>query len=324
MKVQIEPRSFNYRKESFTIKFHYYLCEDSGEKFEDENFSALNNTQVLNKFRAKHNIPFAHEIIELRNKYGLSASKMSEILGLGTNTYRKYENGEIPSTANARLLQLVSDPKELLRLVEISNALKEKERIKLDRCISIFKTFDKKYMNRCRFLFVSSYPSELNGFKKFDFAKTAYVSNIVTSATEAFKTKLNKLLFYIDFEHFRRYGHSITGLQYNAISWGPVPNNFSTIFEQLVNFNILNREYWVFPNGTEGEKYLPGSSIEELKIGLEKSEKETVDFVLKKLGGYSAADLSKISHEEIGWLENKESNGPINYEYSFDLKALNT
>ena len=49
-----------------------------------------------------------------------------------------------------------------------------------------------------------------------------------------------------------------------------------------------------------------------------------MDFVLKKLGGYSAADLSKISHEEIGWLENKESNGPINYEYSFDLKALNT
>ena len=69
MKVQIEPRSFNYRKESFTIKFHFYLCEDSEEKFEDEIFSTLNNTQVLNKYRAKHNIPFAHEIIELRNSF---------------------------------------------------------------------------------------------------------------------------------------------------------------------------------------------------------------------------------------------------------------
>jgi hypothetical protein len=41
-----------------------------------------------------------------------------------------------------------------------------------------------------------------------------------------------------------------------------------SIFEQLVNFNILNREYWVFPNGTEGEKYLPGNSVEEFKIGI--------------------------------------------------------
>ncbi len=35
---------------------------------------------------------------------GLSAARMAEVLGLGANTYRNYEQGEVPSESNARLL----------------------------------------------------------------------------------------------------------------------------------------------------------------------------------------------------------------------------
>lgn len=322
MKVQFEPRSLKYRKESFTIMFQYYLCEDSGEKFEDEVFAHLNNTQVLNKYRAKNNMPFTHEIIDLRKRYGLSASKMSEILGFGVNTFRNYENGEMPTTAHARLLQLVSDPKELCRLVRISNALTEKDDIRLKNRISKYNEYEKKYISKFSFLFGQSLPSELNGYRRFNFQKIAAVANIISSSTDAFKTKMNKLLFYSDFEHFRKYGHSITGLQYNAIPWGPVPNFFSTIYDQLVKYEYLDREFWEFPNGTEGEKYIPGRIDEEGFENLEVTEKESVDFVIQKLCKYNATKLSKISHEEIGWLKNKETNSPISYEYSFMLKAI--
>ena len=37
------------------------------------------------------------------------------------------------------------------------------------------------------------------------------------------KTKLFKLLFVLDFEHFRRTGRSVTGLEYYAWDKGPVP-----------------------------------------------------------------------------------------------------
>jgi uncharacterized phage-associated protein len=37
------------------------------------------------------------------------------------------------------------------------------------------------------------------------------------------KTKLFKLLYFLDFEHFKLTGRSVTGLSYNAWKMGPVP-----------------------------------------------------------------------------------------------------
>lgn len=37
------------------------------------------------------------------------------------------------------------------------------------------------------------------------------------------KTKLCKLLYFLDFEHFKQTGRSVTGLTYNAWKMGPVP-----------------------------------------------------------------------------------------------------
>lgn len=37
------------------------------------------------------------------------------------------------------------------------------------------------------------------------------------------KIKLIKLLHLLDFEHFRKTGHSVTGMEYRALKMGPVP-----------------------------------------------------------------------------------------------------
>lgn len=37
------------------------------------------------------------------------------------------------------------------------------------------------------------------------------------------KTKLMKLLYFLDFQHFKETGKSVTGLEYFAWDWGPVP-----------------------------------------------------------------------------------------------------
>ena len=44
------------------------------------------------------------------------------------------------------------------------------------------------------------------------------------------KTKILKLLYFLDFAHFKRTGRSVTGLDYYAWEWGPVPRDF---FEEL-------------------------------------------------------------------------------------------
>lgn len=88
MKLTKEQRSMIFRKETFDIVFHYYQCEDSGEQFTSAALDELNMNQVYNQYRDKFNIPFPDEINNIRSKYGLSASKMSEILGFGVNSYR--------------------------------------------------------------------------------------------------------------------------------------------------------------------------------------------------------------------------------------------
>ena len=53
------------------------------------------------------------------------------------------------------------------------------------------------------------------------------------------KTKLFKLLYYLDFIHFKKYGFSVIGYSYIAMPYGPVPKE---LFEQLRTDN-LPKEY---------------------------------------------------------------------------------
>ncbi|TVR71901.1 MAG: hypothetical protein EA408_08080 [Marinilabiliales bacterium] len=62
MTVHKEWRKLKFRKEEFHIISHTYICEETGEKFEDYLFANLNFNQLLNQYRVKHSIPFTEQI----------------------------------------------------------------------------------------------------------------------------------------------------------------------------------------------------------------------------------------------------------------------
>ena len=109
MKVMVKKDWIDFRKERFNILFHYYEDEGSDEVFTDEELDTLNLNQAYNQYREKYRIPFPDAIRSIREKYGLSAAKMSEVLGFGTNIYRQYEAGEVPSISNARLIDNIEN-----------------------------------------------------------------------------------------------------------------------------------------------------------------------------------------------------------------------
>jgi len=150
-----------FRKEEFEVVYHNYKCEDSGESFTTNEIDELNLNQVYNQYRVKYNLPFPIEIKQIREKYGLSASKMAEVLGFGVNSYRNYESGEVPSLSNARLIQLANDPKEFKKLVNYSNAFEGKalERIsqKIDAIVqeledTQYRVVNQKWLNRSQYI----------------------------------------------------------------------------------------------------------------------------------------------------------------------------
>jgi transcriptional regulator with XRE-family HTH domain len=323
IRLQIEERNLSFRKEEFPVQYHYYLCEDSNEQFTTPELDELNIIQVHNLYRKKHNLPFPDELKLIREKYAISAVKMAEVLGFGINMYRAYENGEIPSDSNARLIQLASDPEELKKLVILSNVFegKDKEKVlrKIDELIE-----DKNAIilyDQVSFLMGSSRPDEFNGFKKPDLEKYLHVLVHFAVNIRPMKTKLNKLMFYTDFLHYKNHCISITGSQYRALPYGPVPANYSSLIEYAESYGYIKTEYkWIIRNNEDvlSEIYHPGLRTFDPELFTE-VELQTLNKVCDLFKNSNTAQIVNKSHEEIGWKKNIAQQELINYNYGFEL-----
>ncbi|WP_436415947.1 type II toxin-antitoxin system antitoxin SocA domain-containing protein [Petrimonas sp.] len=322
MSVVKEWRTMSFRKEEFQVLFHSYKCEDTGEQFEDELFAQLNYNQVVNQYREKYNIPFPDQIISIREKYNLSAAKMSEILGFGTNGYRQYEAGEVPSQSNAKLIRLADDPHEFKKLADYCSTLDQKIIDKIHRTVENLleeqkkNKLDKQLEN---YFFGTCFPNALTGFKTPDLKKFTEMVMFFTEKLQPWKTKLNKLLFYADFMMYRQSGFSISGVQYRAIPMGPVPNNFNGIFEYLANRDDVDIYYSNFPDGGIGEQFKPNSSKVFNKDLFSDSELQILHSVAEKFKNTSTNKIIEISHKEKAWIENNDGKKLIDYRYGFEL-----
>lgn len=317
--------NLEFRGESFEIVYHSYQCEDSGEEFTTSELDDLNVNQLYNKYRAKHKIPFPEEIFSIRNNYGVPQNKMSFILGFGQNTYRKYEHGDIPSLSNAKLIKIAKDPEEFIKLVKDCDDLNEQEKDKIvTRAKQQIGDESSKVLSGVYQWLFDKYeePSEYNGFVKPSLEKFINMVKFFASQLpkQPHKTQLNKLLFYSDFYHFKRYGRSISGANYRAITWGPVPNKYDSLFNIGVDREEFLIEYNHYPGyDNPAEKFIAkNDSIDNEVIGEE--ELETLNIIKDKFGKIDTTTLVNMSHEEEAWKKYKNSSDPINYEKAFNLK----
>ncbi len=325
MKLTRERRSMDFRKETFEIVFHFYKCEDSGEQFTTTSLDDLNMNQVYNQYRDKFNIPFLDEIIRIREKYGLSAAKMSEILGFGANSYRQYEAGEMPSVANAKLIQMADDPRKFIDMVELCGTLDEKLKNKFIQKALLLAEEKKRNSFNLNFkeYLLGNHIADINsGYRKPHFEKFTEMVVYFSEKLSPYKTKMNKLLFYADFFMFKQSCFSISGAHYKAIDMGPVPNNFQSIFEYLVNKNEIDIYTTEFPNGYTGEQFKSKKDRAfnaELFTDNELMALEKVSTVFKETSTY---DIIQLSHLEEGWKKNEKDKSVISYTYAFELNHI--
>lgn len=318
-----EKRSMDFRKEKFEIVFHYLKCEDSGEQFTDEDLDDLNINQVYNQYRDLHNIPFPDEIIRIREKYGVPANKMSEILGFGVNTYRQYESGEIPSVANARLIQMVDDPKKFLDMVGLCDTLDEKSKIKYVKAAQVLIEERKRINFNFKDYLLGNHLADIySGYRNPSLEKFTEMVVYFSEKVSPFKTKMNKLLFYADFLMFKQSCFSISGVRYKAINMGPVPNNFESIFEYLANKDEIDIFYTQFPQGYIGEQFK--ARIDRSFNGdlFSKSELDLLERVSNTFKTTNTNDIVELTHLEDAWRKNEKDKSIISYQYAFELKQI--
>jgi len=325
MTLTKERRSMDFKKETFEIVFHYYKCEDSGEQFTTTSLDEVNMNQVYNQYRDRFNIPFLDEIIGIREKYGLSAAKMSEILGFGINTYRQYEAGEMPSVANAKLIQMVDDPKIFIEMVDLCATLDDKVKHKHIQKAQLLLEEKKRNifnLNFKEYLLGSHLADIYSGYRNPNFEKFTEMVVYFSGKLTPFKTKMNKLLFYADFLMFKQSCFSISGVRYKAIDMGPVPNNFQSIFEYLANNDEIDIYTTEFPQGYTGEQFkarIDRPFKADLFSEKELTILETVTTVFKPT---STNDIIELSHLEEAWKKNVKDKSIISYEYAFYLNQI--
>lgn len=325
MKLTKEQRSMIFRKETFDIVFHYYQCEDSREQFTSAALDELNMNQVYNQYRDKFNIPFPDEINNIRSKYGLSASKMSEILGFGVNSYRQYEAGEIPSVANAKLIQMVDDPQNFMEMTVLCGTLDEKARGKYIQK-AIFLAEEKKRnifnINFKEYLLGNHLADIYSGYRNPNFEKITEMVVFFSDKLSPFKTKMNKLLFYADFLMFKQSCFSISGMRYKAIEMGPVPINFQSIFEYLANKNEIDIFTTEFPQGYIGEQFKSKNDRPFRAELFSENELNVLEKVATVFKPTSTNEMIELSHLEEAWKKNEKNKSVISYEYAFDLNQM--
>lgn len=328
MLIKRENRALTFRKEEFPIIYHYYLCQESGEQFTSTEMDEINMQQVYNQYLDNHNLPFPDEIKGIRERYGLSATKMSEILGFGVNSYRNYESGEVPNLSNGKLIQMVSDPKKFRDLVEISDALAPEVKEKLLRKID--HLIDEEEENLFSFEFVDylfnrdgELPNEYSGYRKPNFKKLTEMVVLFSEKLNPWKTQMNKLMFYADFLMFKRSCFSISGASYRAINMGPVPNNYNSIYEYIANnddIDILVHDFGGEEFKSRKNRTFNGDLFNERELKV----LEDVVNNFKKVATNKAPTkkIIDISHKELAWLENEKERKLISYKYAYDLSQI--
>jgi putative zinc finger/helix-turn-helix YgiT family protein len=311
-----------FKKEIFTINEFYYKCDTCSEEFTTEKTDEITLNQIYNQYREKFGLPFPEELVRLREKYEISAQKMSQILGLGINTYSNYEKGEIPTSANAKLIASARRPDIFLTyLSQSKDVLSEQTCLKIEETVKKVAPLKEDDYFLCNFNWHYT-PNRYTGYtipnpEKATNLLLYFLSNCNPEFND--KLKLNKMLFYTDFYNYKETGRSISGISYRAIPYGPVPSNYDFIFAHFIEKEEIIEPVFIKINHTKvNECYKPLKDFDLSVFNPE--ELNSIMKVVDLFKDTPSWDLVELSHKERAWIELNKTKSIISYQdYAFDI-----
>lgn len=130
------------------------------------------------------------------------------------------------------------------------------------------------------------------------------------------KTKLMKLLYFLDFGYYEKTGKSITNDKYVWYSHGPVPSRAGTTLDYMNSEKIITRS-WIKFDSKKQERYLANQKFD---ISLFTSEEmQELERVAANFENYNTREIEDEAHRDIPWIlskpeAGKKRGGYIDYE----------
>lgn len=127
-----------------------------------------------------------------------------------------------------------------------------------------------------------------------------YVSSMCEGDEKFGAVKLNKILYYADFQAYRESGRSVTGATYQHLPEGPAPRELLAARKELIDEGALTIE------SRQVFSYIQQRPVAKRAWNPEafqdwEDDKRILDAAIEFLAPYWGYEVSKISHDEWGY-----------------------
>ena len=144
-----------------------------------------------------------------------------------------------------------------------------------------------------------------------------YILEKVGAKPNIGETALYKILYFIDFDYFEKFGEPLIGATYIKNHHGPTPTQFKKIADTMMDAGELvpvQSKYFQY----DQKKYLP-HRLANLEL-FSAQEIKHIDEVIARLSDKNGSELSFYSHQDIPWIATENQNA-IDYNLVFQRTA---
>src|SRR3989338_509566 len=128
------------------------------------------------------------------------------------------------------------------------------------------------------------------------------------------KLKLMKLLYYLDFDFFEKYGRSVTGDEYLRFEYGPVPHMGEKILKQMSGKEIRITKRKI-ADGINDQIHI--EAVKDFDVNVfTKEELLMLEEISVKLEKFTGTEMKNASHGEAPWIATKPD-GIIDYNLAY-------
>ncbi|MBI4872013.1 MAG: SocA family protein [Candidatus Riflebacteria bacterium] len=127
------------------------------------------------------------------------------------------------------------------------------------------------------------------------------------------RVKLAKLLYFADFELYRKHGRPVTGISHIRMPHGPFPDRLEALIREMIARKLVQeRPVKVFGFAKPRRDLVPLVELGEDE--LDQAEVEMLESVAQRLGRCTGKALEELSHRDFPWLAAKQAQNPIFYQ----------
>lgn len=324
--TRLEKRRETYpvKGEDTPILADVRVCTRCGNDVYDKSLDTDNLRRAYDSYRTNHGILTPDEIRTMRQNYGLSQRGLGTLLGWGEITIHRYENAGLPDESHNQVLRLIQDPVNMERLLkDYSGRLRSNAQMQLSERLTqlLSEEAPKQVVGFLSRVAARRKADIFTGFRTFD--PETLMEMMVYFAHKpggVLKTKLNKLLWYADFVHFRKHSVSISGAQYIHLPYGPVPDDYLAYLYSLSAEEALSIEEMDMGNELVGENIRAMRKPAENILLSSGTALKVLQGVYTYFRTYSSKRISELSHKEEAYLRTQPQER-ISYEYAENLRV---